>query len=158
MEQSVANAQAYFAAVNRRNKSNQNALARQQQRLEENMRNGSSDSDNMDDGKKKRRKGSSSSGSDNTAAVTQLLPSSKAARAHQHHYSAGAPIAPEYIINKLENLKCVRQAPNLRKKSQFITSICRYWSLKRESRRGAPLLKRLHLEVMILVVLFQRMA
>lgn len=152
MEQSVANAQAYFAAVNRRNKSNQNALARQQQRLEENMRNGSSDSDNMDDGKKKRRKGSSSS--DNTAAVTQLLPSSKAARAHQHHYSAGAPIAPEYIINKLENLKCVRQAPNLRKKSQFITSICRYWSLKRESRRGAPLLKRLHLEVMILLVVF----
>ncbi|KAI7874919.1 hypothetical protein K492DRAFT_173932 [Lichtheimia hyalospora FSU 10163] len=146
VEQSVTNAQAYFAAVNRRNKSNQNALARQQQRLEEHMRNGSSELD-MDDGKKKRRKSSSGSGaSDNTAAVTQLLPSSKAARAHQHHYSAGAPIAPEYIINKLENLKCVRQTPNLRKKSQFITSICRYWSLKRESRRGAPLLKRLHLE------------
>ncbi|KAJ1535464.1 nuA3 HAT complex component nto1, partial [Nowakowskiella sp. JEL0078] len=28
----------------------------------------------------------------------------------------------------------------------IIKDICKYWSLKRESRRGAPLLKRLHLE------------
>ncbi|KAI9360901.1 PHD-zinc-finger like domain-containing protein [Pilaira anomala] len=79
-------------------------------------------------------------------AVTQLLPASKAARAHQHEYSAGAPIAPDYILNKLENLKAVRTATHLKKKSLAIASICRYWSLKRESRRGAPLLKRLHLE------------
>ncbi|CAO3641597.1 unnamed protein product [Mucor hiemalis] len=79
-------------------------------------------------------------------AVTQLLPASKAARAHQHQYAAGAPIAPEYILEKLENLTVVRQATNLKKKSSVVTSICRYWSLKRESRRGAPLLKRLHLE------------
>jgi hypothetical protein len=79
-------------------------------------------------------------------AVKQLLPASKAARAHQHQYTAGAPIAPEYILNKLENLPCVRQATKLKQKSSMITSICRYWSLKRESRRGAPLLKRLHLE------------
>jgi hypothetical protein len=80
-------------------------------------------------------------------AVNQLLPSSKAARAHQHEYSPGAPIAPEYIFKKIEDLNCVRQATKLRKKQQLITSICRYWSLKRESRRGTPLLKRLHLEV-----------
>ncbi|ORZ16877.1 PHD-zinc-finger like domain-domain-containing protein [Absidia repens] len=76
----------------------------------------------------------------------QLTPSIKAARAHQHHYSAGAPIVPDYILTRLENLKCVRQATHLRKRCQLIASICRYWSLKRESRRGAPLLKRLHLE------------
>ena len=33
-----------------------------------------------------------------------------------------------------------------RKKIDFARMLCRYWSLKREARRGAPLLKRLHLE------------
>lgn len=87
-------------------------------------------------------------------AVSQLLPGSKAARAHQHQYAAGAPIAPEFILDKLEKLKSVKQATNLKKKSQVVTSICRYWSLKRESRRGAPLLKRLHLEVSPLRIIF----
>lgn len=35
---------------------------------------------------------------------------------------------------------------SIRKKEHFILMLCRYWSLKREARRGAPLLKRLHLE------------
>jgi NuA3 HAT complex component NTO1 len=34
----------------------------------------------------------------------------------------------------------------IRKKPEFIHMMCKYWSLKREARRGAPLLKRLHLE------------
>jgi hypothetical protein len=80
-------------------------------------------------------------------SMNQLSRSSKAARAHQHQYTSGAPIAPEYIIDKLENLKALRSANHLRRKSQLVISVCRYWSLKRESRRGAPLLKRLHLEV-----------
>jgi hypothetical protein len=58
-----------------------------------------------------------------------------------------APIAPDYILEKLEKLPCVQQAADLKNKTALITSICRYWSLKRGSRRGAPLLKRLHLEV-----------
>ncbi|KAI9248647.1 PHD-zinc-finger like domain-containing protein [Sporodiniella umbellata] len=78
-------------------------------------------------------------------SITQILSRSKAARAHQHHYSAGAPVAPNYIIRNLESLKSVRES-HLRKKSALIKVICKYWSLKRESKRGAPLLKRLHLE------------
>lgn len=34
----------------------------------------------------------------------------------------------------------------LRKMREYVEKICRYWSLKREARRGAPLLKRLYLE------------
>ncbi|KAI8096646.1 PHD-zinc-finger like domain-containing protein [Halteromyces radiatus] len=95
------------------------------------------DDDDDDDQKQKQ---------DQVMPVAQLTPSLKAARAHQHHYSAGAPIAPDYILTRLEQIKLVRQATHLKKRSQLIASICRYWSLKRESRRGAPLLKRLHLE------------
>ncbi|KAG0175339.1 nuA3 HAT complex component nto1 [Apophysomyces sp. BC1021] len=154
VEQNVLAAQAFFDA----NKSRKSIHRTPRRRYVENdMKDegfslqtfGSDDEDNHK--KKKRRKytretehGSHRHLSAN--AVTELLPSSKAARAHQHHYSAGAPIAPEHILVKLENLKCVRQAVDLRKKVQLVTSICRYWSLKRESRRGAPLLKRLHLE------------
>jgi len=38
------------------------------------------------------------------------------------------------------------QKVSLRKKYEFLLLTSRYWSLKREARRGAPLLKRLHLE------------
>lgn len=70
----------------------------------------------------------------------------KVARAHQHHYSTGAPIAPDVILAKVDNLPCVRLS-SVRKRPELVTDIAHYWSLKRESRRGAPLLKRLHLEV-----------
>jgi len=67
----------------------------------------------------------------------------KTARAHTKSYRPGPPIVPRMIVNKL--LDYVAKV-NMRKKQQFIERLCRYWSLKREARRGAPLLKRLHLE------------
>jgi NuA3 HAT complex component NTO1 len=53
------------------------------------------------------------------------------------------PIVPRYIYdrvwNYIKSLRCT-------KKQAFVRMVCRYWSLKRSKRQGAPLLKRLHLE------------
>lgn len=68
----------------------------------------------------------------------------KSAQAHSKSFRPGPPIVPKMIVNRI--LEYVGKV-QLRKKPQVIEKICRYWSLKREARRGAPLLKRLHLEV-----------
>ncbi|CAG8469000.1 7838_t:CDS:10 [Acaulospora morrowiae] len=71
--------------------------------------------------------------------------SSKAARAYNHSYAENAPIAPAIIMEKLLPF-LANQKGSMKKKQELVATICKYWSLKRESRRGAPLLKRLHLE------------
>lgn len=68
----------------------------------------------------------------------------KTARAHAKAYRPGPPIVPRIVVNSL--LEYVAKV-SMRKKQPFVERLCRYWSLKREARRGAPLLKRLHLEV-----------
>ena len=35
---------------------------------------------------------------------------------------------------------------HIQKKVQFVATVCKYWSLKRQNRRGTPLLKRLHVQ------------
>ncbi|KAJ3160640.1 nuA3 HAT complex component nto1 [Geranomyces michiganensis] len=61
-------------------------------------------------------------------------------------------VIPEFILRRvLNNLRDdhkeqKRKGDFDRKYKDFIILVCKYWSLKRESRRGAPLLKRLHLE------------
>ncbi|KAF8949519.1 nuA3 HAT complex component nto1 [Haplosporangium gracile] len=119
------------------------------------------DSDDLDYGRSDseetvdRRLTSSSSdkGSISALATSQSLGgsrTSKAALAHQKHYTPGAPLAPMLIVNRLLPFvsKLTTKAAGQKKVSaqNFLYTICKYWSLKRESRRGAPLLKRLHLE------------
>ncbi|KAL1923953.1 uncharacterized protein VTP21DRAFT_6988 [Calcarisporiella thermophila] len=72
------------------------------------------------------------------------IQNNKAARAHQHSYTTNLFLVPAYICNRLLQMDFMK--PHLQKKPQMLMAVCRYWSLKRESRRGAPLLKRLHLE------------
>ncbi|KTW32903.1 hypothetical protein PNEG_04290 [Pneumocystis murina B123] len=53
------------------------------------------------------------------------------------------PLIPVYIQNRI--LDYIHKFP-IRKKSIFITDICKYWSLKKESRKNASLIKRLQLK------------
>ncbi|KAI9329629.1 hypothetical protein BDR26DRAFT_922828 [Obelidium mucronatum] len=54
------------------------------------------------------------------------------------------PIIPLGICRAVSN--AIRGSSAVRGKNAFVEKCCRYWALKREGRRGAPLLKRLHLE------------
>ena len=53
-------------------------------------------------------------------------------------------IIPAYI---LERVLALPNNFDLKSREPLLIEICKYWSLKRSARRGAPLLKRLHLEV-----------
>ena len=67
---------------------------------------------------------------------------SKKARAYAKPYKLGPPLVPAIIVNRI--MEYISRV-HIRKKLEFVQLVCRYWSLKREARRGAPLLKRLHL-------------
>lgn len=57
---------------------------------------------------------------------------------------SGAPIIPQVLLNSVvASLQrfCVRH------RKQFAEDACKYWTLKREARRGAALLKRLQLQL-----------
>ncbi|CAE7074932.1 unnamed protein product [Rhizoctonia solani] len=57
--------------------------------------------------------------------------------------TTGPPLVPSVIVDRIqEHIHRI----NFRKKRPFLLAVCKYWSLKRDARRGAPLLKRLHLE------------
>ncbi|KAJ9475943.1 NuA3 HAT complex component NTO1 [Pseudozyma hubeiensis] len=80
---------------------------------------------------------------DSASATNDARSTSKSARAYKKSFKAGPPLVPAYIANRV--LEYITKV-HLRKKATAVQVIARYWSLKREARRGAPLLKRLHLE------------
>ncbi|PFH60004.1 hypothetical protein XA68_11587 [Ophiocordyceps unilateralis] len=57
---------------------------------------------------------------------------------------SGAPIIPQAVFDTVE--ASIQRFP-FRKRKDFLSEACRYWTLKREARRGAALLKRLQLQM-----------
>ena len=57
---------------------------------------------------------------------------------------SGAPVIPQALYNSIENSL---QRFMIRKRKEFAAEACKYWTLKREARRGAALLKRLQLQM-----------
>ncbi|KAI1393442.1 bromodomain and PHD finger-containing protein [Hypoxylon trugodes] len=57
---------------------------------------------------------------------------------------SGAPVVPQAVFEVVE---ASLQRFNFLKRKEFVSDACRYWTLKREMRRGAALLKRLQLQM-----------
>ncbi|KAF2876946.1 PHD-zinc-finger like domain-containing protein [Massariosphaeria phaeospora] len=57
---------------------------------------------------------------------------------------SGAPVVPQAVYHNVETAMQKFQVP---KRKEFVQDACRYWTLKREARRGAALLKRLQLQM-----------
>ncbi len=57
---------------------------------------------------------------------------------------SGAPVIPQAIYDSVE-ISLGRFT--IRKRKEFAAEACKYWTLKREARRGAALLKRLQLQM-----------
>lgn len=57
---------------------------------------------------------------------------------------SGAPVIPQAVF---EIVEASLQRFNVLKRKEFVSDACRYWTLKREMRRGAALLKRLQLQM-----------
>ncbi|KAL8873099.1 MAG: hypothetical protein Q9174_001371 [Haloplaca sp. 1 TL-2023] len=57
---------------------------------------------------------------------------------------SGAPVIPQVLYDSVEN-SLGRFA--IRRRKEFAAEACKYWTLKREARRGAALLKRLQLQM-----------
>lgn len=57
---------------------------------------------------------------------------------------SGAPVVPSVVYNTVE---ASLTRFTIRKRKEFVEKACKYWTLKREARRGAALLKRLQLQL-----------
>ncbi|KAJ2449749.1 hypothetical protein EV183_004716 [Coemansia sp. RSA 2336] len=60
-------------------------------------------------------------------------------------FQPARPVLNEFVYERVA-AKVPQQRLGQQQRAKLVTSVARYWALKRSSRLGAPLLKRLHLE------------
>lgn len=82
------------------------------------------------------------SGNDDTIAVTKRRKNQPTKMSWR--LPSGAPVVPAVVFNTVE---ASLARFTIRKRKEFVERACRYWTLKREARRGAALLKRLQLQL-----------
>ncbi|KAF4971318.1 hypothetical protein FZEAL_9884 [Fusarium zealandicum] len=63
---------------------------------------------------------------------------------NQWRLPSGAPIIPQAVFEMVESSI---QRFSFRKRKDYLSEACRYWTLKRQARRGAALLKRLQVQM-----------
>ncbi|KAK3333974.1 hypothetical protein B0T19DRAFT_419705 [Cercophora scortea] len=80
------------------------------------------------------------------AKVSAVLGDKKKGQPGKHIWKlpSGAPIIPQAVYDLVESSL---SRFTIRKRKEFVAEACRYWTLKREARRGAALLKRLQLQM-----------
>jgi NuA3 HAT complex component NTO1 len=81
-------------------------------------------------------------GEDDTIAVTKRRKNQP--NKMSWRLPSGAPVVPAVVFSTVE---ASLARFTVRKRKEFVERVCRYWTLKREARRGAALLKRLQLQL-----------
>ncbi len=81
-------------------------------------------------------------GEDDTIAVTKRRKNQPPKQ--YWRLPSGAPVVPAVVFGAVE---ASLTRFTVRKRKEFVERVCRYWTLKREARRGAALLKRLQLQL-----------
>ncbi|KAJ5099308.1 hypothetical protein N7532_006309 [Penicillium argentinense] len=84
----------------------------------------------------------------NTPRITITLGGNKRKRPQTQRtiwkLPSGAPVVPQVVLN---SVVAALQRFTVRGRKQYAEEACKYWTLKREARRGAALLKRLQLQL-----------
>lgn len=82
----------------------------------------------------------------NTPRITLMLGGNKRKRPQRTIWKlpSGAPVVPQVVLN---SVVAALQRFTVRGRKGYAEEACKYWTLKREARRGAALLKRLQLQL-----------
>ncbi|KAJ5581219.1 hypothetical protein N7450_007520 [Penicillium hetheringtonii] len=82
----------------------------------------------------------------NTPRITLTLGGNKRKRPQRTIWKlpSGAPVVPQVVLN---SVVAALARFTVRGRKQYAEEACKYWTLKREARRGAALLKRLQLQL-----------